>query len=262
MTTILTSIQNPKIQRVRRLRAQKKARDEEGKFMIEGVRLVEEALRQNALLETIFYAEPAPARVRTLLDDARAVGIETIETAPTLIDAISDTRNAQPLIAIAQKRDLPIPNEPTFILILDEIHDPGNLGTILRTAAAAGVDCVLLSPGCADPSAPKVVRSAMGAHFSIPIYELNWDEIRTFFSSRPEIVICAAAVEDSENFWLSDYTKTTALILGSEAQGIGPDAAALARRRILIPMTGRIESMNAAIAAAILMYEVRRQRSL
>ena len=111
MTTILTSIQNPKIQRVRRLRAQKKARDEEGKFMIEGVRLVEEALRQNALLETIFYAEPASARVRTLLDDARAVGIETIETAPTLIDAISDTRNAQPLIAIAQKRDLPIPNE-------------------------------------------------------------------------------------------------------------------------------------------------------
>ena len=102
----------------------------------------------------------------------------------------------------------------------------------------------------------------MGAHFSIPIYELNWDEIRTFFSSRPEIAICAAAVEDSENFWLSDYTKPVALIIGSEAQGIGPDAAALARRRILIPMTGRIESMNAAIAAAILMYEVRRQRSV
>ena len=114
MTTILTSVQNPKIQRVRRLTAQKKARDEEGKFIIEGVRLVEEALRQNALLETIFYAEPASERIHALLDDARAVGIETIETAPALIDAISDTRNAQPLLAIAQKRDLPIPNEPTF----------------------------------------------------------------------------------------------------------------------------------------------------
>ena len=262
MTTILTSAQNPKIQRVRRLLAQKKARDEEGCFVVEGVRIVEEALRQSALIETIFYAEPVSERVAEILSQAALVGIETIETAPALVGAITDTRCAQPVVAVIRKRDLPIPTDPTFVLVLDEIHDPGNLGTIIRTAAAAGVDCILLSPNCTDPSAPKVLRATMGAQLSLPVYELSWEEIRTFFANRPEIEIIASALEDGQDFWLSDYTKAVALIIGSEARGIGGESAALATKKIRIPMTDRVESMNAAIAAAIWMYEVRRQRTL
>ena len=262
MTTILTSAQNPKIQRVRKLLAQKKARDEEGCFVVEGVRIVEESLRQNALVETIFYAEPAGERVAEILSQAALVGIETIETTAAVIDAMTDTRNAQPIVAVVRKRDLPIPADPTFVLVLDEIRDPGNLGTMIRTAAAAGVDCILLSPDCTDPSAPKVLRSTMGAQFSLPVYELSWEEIRTFFANRPEIEIIASALEDAQDFWLSDYTKAVALIIGSEARGIGGEAAALAAKKIMIPMTDRVESMNAAVAAAVWMYEVRRQRTI
>lgn len=262
MTAILTSVQNPKIQRARKLIAQKKARDEEGCFMIEGVRLVEEALRQNALIETIFYAQPVSGRVAEILAQAARIEVETIETSPALIDVMTDTRSAQPIVAVVRKRDLPIPADPTFVLVLDGIHDPGNLGTIIRTAAAAGVDCLLLSPDCTDPSAPKVLRATMGAQFSLPVYELSWDEIQTFFANRPEIEIIASSLEDGQNFWQADYTKAVALIIGSEAHGIGEHAVGLARKKITIPMSDRIESMNAAIAAAVWMYEVRRQRTL
>lgn len=258
----ITSAQNPKIQRIRKLITQKKARDEEAVFVIEGVRVVEEAFRQNALVESVFYAEPVSDRVAEILAQADRSEVPVYETSVDLIDAITDTRNAQPLLAVVRKRDLPLPNELTFILVLDAIHDPGNLGTIIRTAAAVGVDCILLAPNCTDPSAPKVLRSTMGAQFSLPVYELNWDELRTFFANRPEITVYASALEDAENFWDVDLTGPVALIIGSEADGIGADAAALARKNLYIPMTNRVESMNAAVASAVLTYEVRRQRTL
>lgn len=259
----ITSAQNPKIQRIRRLITQKKARDEEAVFVIEGVRVVEEAFRQNALIESVFYAEPASARTAEILAQAEKNSVPVYETSGGLIDAITDTRNAQPLLSVVRKRDLPLPNELTFLLVLDAIHDPGNLGTIIRTAAAVGVDCVLLAPNCTDPSAPKVLRSTMGAQFSLPVYELNWDELRTFFANRPEITVYASALDsEAENFWDADLTGPIALIIGSEADGIGADAAALAQKNLYIPMTNRVESVNAAIASAILTYEVRRQRTL
>lgn len=258
---IITSAQNPKIQRARKILTQKKTRDELGRFIIEGARLIEEAIRQGAAVETIFFTSPTSARTDEILGNADTLGIEILETTPLLLNNISDTQTAQGIVAIVHKRALPIPKELTFVLLLDEIRDPGNMGTIIRTAAAAGVDCILLSPGCTDPNAPKVVRATMGAQFSLPVYEFSWAEIRTFFANRPDMEIIASSLGESTDLWQTDLTRPLALVIGSEALGIGPESNALAYRKVHIPMTDRVESINAAVAAGILMYEVRRQRS-
>jgi TrmH family RNA methyltransferase len=145
---------------------------------------------------------------------------------------------------------------------LDAIHDPGNLGTIFRTAAAAGADLLLLSPQCADPYAPKVIRSGMGAHLKLPFRQLQWQEISAFFLQFPEIRILASDMEGGLPHWRHDLTQPLALIIGSEAEGICQQAEQLASEKIFIPMAERVESLNAAVAAGILMFETVRQREV
>ncbi len=153
---------------------------------------------------------------------------------------------------------LPIPAKPTFVLVLDSLRDPGNLGTLLRTAAAAGVQAVFLSPGTTDAFAPKVVRSGMGAHFRLPILSLSWEEI----SARLEgLNTYWADMEGQVSCWEADFKKPLALIVGGEAEGVSVEARQLAGKSVGIPMPGEAESLNAAIAGAILMFEVVRQRN-
>jgi TrmH family RNA methyltransferase len=143
-------------------------------------------------------------------------------------------------------------------LILDGVRDPGNLGAILRTAAAAGVDAVLLPPETADPYAPKVVRAGMGAHFHLAIHSLQWDAIRTVCGS---LQIFLAHSEGALLYTEADFTQPLALIIGGEAHGAGPEIQALHPAAVRIPMPGRAESLNAAVAAGILIFEVVQQRS-
>jgi len=157
-------------------------------------------------------------------------------------------------------RQLALPEPLDFVLICDNLRDPGNLGTLLRSAAAAGVQTALLSPGTTDAFAPKVVRAGMGAHFRLPVQHLSWGEIRDLCKHNGLRLFLAEAAEGAAA-WDLDLRQPLALMVGSEAEGATPEAMALAAQPVRIPMPGQSESLNAAVAASILLFEIVRQRS-
>ena len=152
--------------------------------------------------------------------------------------------------------NLKIPASPNFILIPDQVRDPGNLGTLIRSAAAAGVQALFLPDETTDAFAPKVVRSGMGAHFRLPIHVLTWDQIR---ENTKDIEVYLADME-GKAFWETDLRKPLALIVGGEADGASEEARKLATQKISIPMAGNVESLNAGVAGSVVMFEVVRQR--
>ena len=172
--------------------------------------------------------------------------------------SFSDTETSQGILAILELTQLPITNYPKFILIPDQIRDPGNLGTLIRSAHAAGVDAVLVPPETTDPFAPKVVRAGMGAHFKIPILSMSWEDMVGKLAGLQVYL----ADMDGESCWETNLRQPLALIVGSEAEGASESARNLASQRIKIPMAGGTESLNAAVAGSVLMFEVMRQRNL
>ena len=260
MRSVITSPQNPKIQWVRKLQAQKRLRQQENMFVVEGVRLVEEALQAGWSARLVLYSEDLSERGKEIVDRYAALGAAVEETTPQVLSSASDTRTPQGILAVLERRELKLPETLHFILICDALRDPGNLGTLLRTAAAVGVQAVLLSPGTVDPFSPKVVRAAMGAHFRLPILSLNWDELRSMLSSGIRLYVADAA--GGQIYTQADFKAPLALIVGGEADGAGVQASTLADHRVHIPMSGTVESLNAAVAAAVLLFEVQRQRTV
>jgi RNA methyltransferase, TrmH family len=254
---MLTSSKNPRIQWVRSLQAQPKARREGGVFVVEGVRLVEEAFQAGWQPELVLYTEELTGRGRALVEafQQRRVPVELVS--PPVMKAASDTESPQGILAVLPLRSAPLPERADFVLVLDQVRDPGNLGTILRTAAAAGVQAVLLTPGSTDVFAPKVVRAAMGAHFRISLQSLDWEAIGSYLMGQN--VYLADSAEGTE-YTRVDFRLPTALVIGSEAAGAGEQARRAAPQRIHIPMPGKSESLNAGTASAILLFEVVRQR--
>jgi RNA methyltransferase, TrmH family len=260
---MITSIRNPKVQMVRALNAQAKARREAGAFVIEGVRLVEEAHAQGWLPEWVLYSQSISPRGMQLVQSYRDRDIQVEQVAPAVLKAASDTENPQGILAVLPLKQLSVAADPNFVLILDGVSDPGNLGTILRTASAAGVEAVLLTTGSTDPFAPKVVRAGMGAHFHLPIRTCSWDEIVKYLAPEgtdPRMKVYLADAAGPLSYTQAAFKSPLALIVGGEAEGAGEHARALAQDRVKIPMPGKAESLNVAAAAAILLFEVVRQR--
>ncbi len=254
---MLTSTKNPRIQRIRKLQSNARTRREEAAFVVEGVRLVEEALTAGLQPELVLFTEDVKDRGQETLDGFRAMGVELLAVAPHVMQAASDTQTPQGILAVLPFPEWEFPIEPSFLLILDGIRDPGNLGTLLRTALAAGVDAVILPPGGSDAFSPKVVRAGMGAHFRLPILTRHWEAFE------PQLVGLDVFLADSaggQPHSEAGFQSPLALIIGGEAAGAGGQAAQLATHQVHIPMPGKIESLNAAIAGAILMFEVVRQR--
>jgi TrmH family RNA methyltransferase len=173
--------------------------------------------------------------------------------------AASDTQNAQGILLLLPLKSLPLPPTLDLVLILDQVRDPGNLGTLLRGAAAAGVGAVFLPPEGVDPFSPKVLRGAMGAHFRLPIHSLSYAEIEAHCREHGLAVLVAAA-NQGQSHTSTDLTRPTALIIGGEADGPSQAVQKLAAGHIHIPMPGESESLNAAMAGTILLFEVVRQR--
>ncbi|MCX6033656.1 MAG: RNA methyltransferase [Chloroflexi bacterium] len=255
---MITSTHNSKIQLVRGLLGRSKERRETGAFVAEGVRLVEEALAAEWPFRFVLAGESLSERGQTLVKKLEVKSIEVELVTDTLLRSISETETSQGILAVLDFFLFPIPYSPSFALILDQIRDPGNLGTLLRTAAAAGVQAVFLPPETTEAFAPKVVRAGMGAHFRIPIYPLTWDEIRT---TTKGLKIHLADMEGAISCWQADFRSPLALIVGGEADGTSQPARELATSQVSIPMPGKTESLNAAVAGAILMFEVVRQRT-
>jgi RNA methyltransferase, TrmH family len=256
---MITSTHNSKIQLVRSLLGRSKERREAGAFVAEGVRLLEDALRAKWPFRFVLIGETLNERGKELVTELRGRGADIEVVADNLMQSVGETESSQGILAVLEYSALPVPKALSFALILDQIRDPGNLGTLLRTGAAAGVEAVFLPPETADAWAPKVVRAGMGAHFVLPIQALNWDEIRTRTRG---LQIHLADMEGAVSCWEADFRSPLALIVGGEAEGASLPAREMATGRVSIPMPGRTESLNAAAAGAILMYEVLRQRSI
>ena len=260
---VITSPHNERIKLIRALNSQAKARRKAGQIVLEGVRLVGDALVTDASPEYVLFTEEARASnqpIATLLETLTRLGVSCFAVTPEVMAHASETETPQGIIAVLPMPDLALPTTCSMLLILDAVGDPGNMGTILRAAAAAGADGVILAPGCVDPYNPKALRSGMGAHFRIPIVSLPWPEIVTRCSGLGLIVYVADA-RARTLYTQVDWTRPSGLIIGSEAHGPGENARRLAHSHIAIPMTNGAESLNAAIAAAVILFESRRQRT-
>lgn len=259
---MITSISNPKIQRVRDLLTHRKSREEGLSFVLEGVRLVEEANSSGWFVSQVFRTAQMSERGKSLVDQLARNGSMVDEIPVELLSRITNTEESQGILAVVDQKILPIKGPLDFVVIVDQLRDPGNLGTLLRTAAACGAQGVFLSPGTVDPFNPKVLRSGMGAHFRLPIRSLTWNEIDQICQERPQpLQLMAAEAEKGISCWEADLRQPIGLILGGEAEGVSDEAIQLVHDFIRIPMPGQSESLNAAVAAGILMFEVVRQRN-
>ena len=256
---MITSNHNSKIKLVRALLSRAKDRREAGAFVVEGVRLVEEAVQSNWPMRFVLYDDSLSERGVSKVESLMSLGVDVEEVSTSVMKAMSETENPQGILAVLNEFQLPIPESPNFVLIPDQIRDPGNLGTLLRSAAATGVRTVLVPPETTDAFAPKVLRSGMGAHFKLPIQSMSWDEISEVIKSAGLQVLIADM--DGQSCWEIDLTKPVALVIGSEAEGASESARKLVNQKISVPMSGEMESLNAGVAGSVLMFEVVRQRN-
>lgn len=257
---MITSPQNPKIKWVRSLQASSRERKESGAFVVEGVRLAGEALAAGWPVLLVLYTEDLSERGRRLLQRFAENGAPLEAVTPQVLHAASDTQTPQGILVVISQHIFKIPQGLDFVFIPDGVRDPGNLGTMLRTAAAAGVQALILPPGAVDPFAPKVLRSAMGAHFRLPVLSLSWPEISTMLK-KADLQIYLAEVGAGTTYYQANFDTPLALITGGEAEGASQEAHDLATTQVYIPMPGGMESLNAAVAAGILLFEVVRQRN-
>ncbi len=254
----ISSSGNSKIKLVRTLQTRSRNRKDESAFIAEGVRLVEEAVSANWPIDFVLFDETLSERGKILIELLQQKNNGEIYEIPSgLMSEISDTETPQGILAVLKHRALPLPSSPGFLVLVDQVRDPGNMGTLLRTAEAAGAEGVILTPGTVDAFSPKVIRAGMGAHFHLPIHPLSWQEIHQIVKG---MRVYLAAADSGVPIWDADFTQPSVLLLGGEAFGASPMGEALATDRVTIPMQGRAESLNAAIAGGILIAEVLRQR--
>jgi len=258
---MITSADNPKVKAARAL-LHRRGREQASQCLAEGVRLIEDVLRAGVAPALIFFIAPAPDATRTvaLLAAARSADVPIWEVSPAVFGTLSDTATSQGVIAVAPVPTAAPVDDADSLLILDQVRDPGNLGTILRSAEAAGIAQLFLVRGCVDPWSPKVLRAGMGAHFRLSLRSgVTWAEVGQQLAGRP---LWLADVHGSIVYDHVDWTARCALAIGGETAGFGTEATALAAGRVVIPMSGKTESLNVAMAATVLLFEVARQRRL
>lgn len=231
-------------------------------MVAEGVRLVQEALASQLPIAEVFFtadfaADPEGAALLAIFEERQ---IRRCQAPEELMRAMSDTETPQGILIVLPTPEIP-PGPPGFILVPDNIRDPGNLGAMLRTAWATNVSQVWLPPGNVDVTNPKVVRAGMGAHFYVSMRSVTWEALRERIASTQVCQVWLAEMREGVPYSEANWRDNIALIIGGEAAGAGPEARALAQRHVYIPMAPGVDSLNAAIAAAILMFEVARQQS-
>ncbi len=272
----ITSPSNPRISKLRDLHTTR-GRKKHGLFLMEGPHLLHALLDAQIFPQEVYYQPELLQRTeegRTLVErllQAPELATCLIEVNERVIEALGDVQTSQGLVSVLPLDAL----SPTVLrthcstavrpvlLVLDSIADPGNMGTILRTALAADVEAVLLTPNCVDYYSPKVVRAAAGAHVTLPVEtHVSWEAIRESIASHcaagPRVLLAEAG--SSHVYYEEDLVTPFVLIIGNEAHGPSAEARALATLTITIPLANGIESLNAAMAAGIILYEAVRQR--
>ncbi|MFM8531599.1 MAG: TrmH family RNA methyltransferase [Ilumatobacteraceae bacterium] len=240
-------ITNPRVQRLRRLVGRRSSRSEEGVVVVEGPVLIAEAVAAGWTFECQFVAPGA--------DPVTGAG-EVLALAEGVIDKVASTETPQGVIAIAARPESSreLLRTATFVVVADGVADPGNLGTMMRSAEAAGADLVIVTPGTVDPTSPKTVRSSAGAVFRIPVLEV--ESLETLRASG--LVVVGTSSHRGIDFARFDVPSRVAVVMGSEAHGLADDVTV--DEWVTIPHVGRAESLNVAMACTLLCFEVARRR--
>jgi TrmH family RNA methyltransferase len=254
---MITSTANARVQWIRSLQRKRRARQAEGLFVIEGTRLGEEALRAGVTPRLVAHVPQLDDRTSTLVHTFARRGASILTVSDRVMETCTSTESPQGFVAVVPFLLSPGLPRLTLAVIADGIADPGNLGTLLRTAWAAGVDAVFLSPGTVDVYNPKVVRSAMGVHFHLPLVSDVNEAILERLGTLP---LWLAQPRGGLAYHQLEARQPLALVIGQEAHGPSDFWRKRAAGAVSVPMEGKVESLNAAIAAAVILFEVRRQR--
>lgn len=262
MAITISSKDNEKIKYTKSL-LKTKGRTSESKFIIEGYRILTLAVECNADIDYVFINEDFEQKEEHVefVQVLEQKKIRVYKTKNTIFNELVDTQNTQGILAVVKFKKKTLENDLTddsnFVLILDRIQDPGNMGTIIRTADAAGVDTIIALKGCVDIYNPKVIRSTMGSIFGMNIINATQEEsIRLLKLKNFDIV---SSYLDTDNFYNEiEYNYKVALVIGNEANGVNEDLISKSDVLVKIPIYGKAESLNAAISSAILMYEIKK----
>jgi len=261
---VITSLQNPRIRLARQLINERKAREENNRLAVEGVRLAEEALLTGWPIQYGLWSSQLNERGRKIVNALAEKRIAVDEISTALMAKISDTETPQGLLLVVSRKVMPLPEKADFLFALDGVRDPGNLGTILRSAVAFGSQGVILLPGSADAFSSKVLRAGMGAQFRIPVVEKSISDFQYLCKEKnePALKIYLADMQGAIPCWSVNLKPALALVIGGEAAGVTQQLYEIADGRLLIPMPAGSESLNAAVAASVLAYEIMRQRKI
>lgn len=248
----VTSRKNPLLTHIRKLVSSRSYRRSEGTFLGEGTKLLDEALRWDAPLTAVVAAEGV-----TL--PRLPEGVRTVEVPEDVLASISTMETPQGVLFLCEQPRLALPErlEGRRYLVLDGLQDPGNVGTIWRTADALGADGLLLVNGCADPWNHKTVRSTMGACFRLPVWELSPEELSSVLDRSGLSLYATALREDTVDLRQADLSRC-AVVIGSEGRGISQTMLERSKKTLKIPMRDRCESLNAAAAATVVLWEMAR----
>ena len=249
---MITSKTNEYIKYIKSLHL-KKNRDESNEFIVEGPKMVKEVVSSDMNVKKIIICEE-------IFTEPVDVGNNDVEfVSSNVFEYISDTKTPQGIMAIVEKRDVDNTEFANTMFALDNVQDPGNLGTIIRTLDCAGINTLLLSNGCADEYNPKVIRSTMGAIFRVNIFsnlELK-NRLDKFKEEGYNIIV--TSLEGATNMFDYKFEGKNIVVIGNESNGVSKEIQELANVRIKIPMLGQTESLNAGVAASLVAYEIMRK---
>ena len=257
---VITSPVNDRVKYVKNLQ-KGRVRHHEGCYLLEGLRLIEQALDNGGEPAFSFFLDSLLTEDRAAALAERLMAVSPVYiVAEAVLNAVADTETPQGILAVFRiplfSPDKVAENE--LAIVLDGVSDPGNMGTILRCAQGSGFSTALLAKGCVDPYSPKAVRAGMGAQEFLNVgYGFAWPQVEDMLRGRQ---IALANMTAEKTVWDVDWTKPTALIIGNEAHGVSEEALAVATELFSLPMGGGLESLNAAMAASISMFEAVRQR--
>jgi TrmH family RNA methyltransferase len=257
---LVTSVANPAIRFARSLQ-RRRSRERERAALVEGVRAIDTALDFGARLRLLIVdagrAGQLPKRELTRMQDAAG---RVLYVADAPFASVADTEHPQPVIAVFELPSRELPHPATLVVALDAIRDPGNLGTLVRAALAAGADGLAMLPESVDVWNPKAIRASAGTIFGVaaPNFPDIGSAARQCFAARPAVVVADANAALSYDAF--DWTQPVLLVVGGEAQGVGIEPRTYADVSVRIPMTAGVESLNAAVAGAVLLFEAARQR--
>ena len=258
---VITSKDNEQVKYIRKLK-EKKFREEFGEYIIEGVKTLQEAIMEKATIKVIVVCDDCEKQgmfdKKFLYEVAK---YNCIYVNQKIFDTITEVQNPQGVLAVIVKKENKnkINFNKDFLFILDNIQDPGNLGTIVRTLDSAGVGQIIISKGSVDAYSSKVVRSTMGAIFRVEIVEVENLKETIKNIKKKDFKVVATSLETNKSIYNISYKKT-AVIIGNEANGVSEEILELADERVKIPMIGRTESLNASVAAGVVIYEYVRQK--